>query len=94
LVQNEIYEVYKFMEEEKGVKAKKRNTSKSPPKQKMEQPKGKEIKQPAKPRPMSAANRPKKPVVESPWQKILSFENSNSVSGPRIVINKTAKHKI
>ena len=29
-----------------------------------------------------------------PWEKILKYESSNIVSGPKITINKTAKHKI
>jgi hypothetical protein len=64
------------MEGEGAKKEKKeRGKSKSPPKQKIEQPKGTEAKPPAaKVRPVSAANRPKHPpAVESPWQKILSF---------------------
>jgi hypothetical protein len=77
LVQNEIYEVYKFMEDEgeKGKKGRPRGKSKSPPKPKVEQSKGKETKQPiAKVRPVSAANKPKRESVpEPPWQKILSF---------------------
>lgn len=49
-----------------------------------------------KKRPVSAANKPKRQVerVLQPWEKIMNFESLNTVSGPRIVINKTAKHKI
>jgi hypothetical protein len=72
-----------------------KNKSKSPPK-KIEPSKVEQAKEKAKVRPVSAANKPKRSIqeIQQPWQKILNFENSNSVSGPRIVINKTAKHKI
>lgn len=50
-----------------------------------------------KARPASAIPKAKPKVEEktiSPWDKIFKFEQNNNTYIPKIVINKTAKHKI
>lgn len=50
-----------------------------------------------KARPASAVPKTKLKAEEktiNPWDKILKFEQNNNAYIPKIVINKTAKHKI
>jgi hypothetical protein len=111
LVQNEIYEVYKFIEANNKNKLNKHSpTTKSPirnqpyrqqvSKAKLEQttPQLEQTKQKLEQRkeqnkrPASAVLNPS--PLQKQWEKIMLLEKSNFVSGPKIVINKTAKHKI
>ena len=48
-------------------------------------------------RPASAVPRAKQKIQQknlNPWDKILQFQQSTTANIPKIVINKTAKHKI
>ncbi len=96
IVQNDIYEVYKFLEEEKPKTSKKEIPVKREVVHRQSPKKEKKEEAMMKKRPASAVARPKAQEEKkvNPWDKIMMFEKTNIQSGPKIVINKTAKHKI